>query len=150
MLIMDTSFCWCTTGFCMRTFVFFNLHKWLNKGYLINQQTFADDTSIFFIVNDIDVSEHDLNNDLRKISMWAYQWKMSFNLDVWKQAEEVIFSKRAQKLFHPTVPFNNIPVQRSIAQKHLGVYVDEKLNFNTRKGIGIIKKLFKSLPRNAL
>ena len=71
----------------------------------------------------------------------------------------MIFSKRAQKLFHPTVPFNNIPVQRSIAQKHLGVYVDEKLNFNTlitekigkaSKGIGIIKKLFKSLPRNAL
>ena len=59
----------------------------------------------------------------------------------------------------PTVLFNNIPVQRSTFQKHLGVYLDEKLNFNTditekigkaSKGIGVIKKLFKSLPRNAL
>ena len=59
----------------------------------------------------------------------------------------------------PTVLFNNIPVQRSTFQKHLGVYLDEKLNFNTHitekigkasKGIGVIKKLFKSLPRNAL
>ena len=39
--IMGTSFCWCTTGFCIRPFVLFNLHKWLNKGYLINQQIFC-------------------------------------------------------------------------------------------------------------
>ena len=91
--------------------------------------------------------------------MWAYQWKMSFNTDVSKEPQGVIFSKRAQKLFHPTVLFNNIPVQRSAVQKHLGAYLDEKLNFNTpitdkigkaSKGIGVIKKLFKSLPRNAL
>ena len=84
---------------------------------------------------------------------------MSFNPDVSKQAQEVIFSKKTQKLFHPTVLFNNIPVQHSTVQKHLGVYLDEKLNFNTHitekigkasKGIGVIKKLFKSLPRNAL
>ena len=56
---------------------------------------------------------------------------MPFNPDVSKQAQEVIFSKRAQKLFHPTVLFNNIPVQRSTVQKHLGAYLDEKLNFNT-------------------
>ena len=67
----------------------------------------------------------------------------------------MIFSKRTQKLFHPTVLFNNIPVQRSTVQKHLGVYLDEKLNFITHitekigkpsQGIGVIKKLFRSLP----
>ena len=65
--------------------------------------------------------------------------------------------KKNQKLFHATVLFNNIPVQRSTVQKHLGVYLDEKLNFNTHiteeigkasKGIGVIKKLFKILPRS--
>ena len=84
---------------------------------------------------------------------------MSFNLDVSKQAQQVIFSKRTKKLFHPTVLFNNIPVQHSTVQKHLGVYLDEKLNFNTHitekigkasKGIGVIKELFKSPLRNAL
>ena len=69
---------------------------------------FADDTSILSIVNDIDVSEYELNRDLRKISMWAYQWKISFNPDVSRQAQDVIFSKGTQKLFHPTVLFNNI------------------------------------------
>ena len=85
----------------------------------------------FSIVNDIDVSEHELNSDLRKISMSAYQWKMCFNPDVSKQAREVILSKRTQKLFHPTVLFNNILVQPSTVQKHLVDYLDEKLNLNT-------------------
>ena len=113
----------------------------------------------FSIVIDIDVSEHVWNCDLRKMSMWAYQWKMSFNPDVSKQAQKVIFSKVTKKLFHPTVLFNNIPLQHSTVQKHLGVYLDEKLNLNTHiteqigttsKEIGVIKNLFKSLPTNVL
>ena len=118
---------------------FYNYINGLTKNISSTNKLFADDTSIFSIVNDIDVSEHELNSDLRKISMWAYQWKMSFNPDVSKQAQEVIFSKRTQKLFHPTVLFNNIPVQRSTVQKHLGVYLDEKLNFNTHITEKIVK-----------
>ena len=56
---------------------------------------------------------------------------MCFNPDVSKQAREVILSKRTQKLFHPTVLFNNILVQPSTVQKHLVDYLDEKLNLNT-------------------
>ena len=62
--------------------------------------------------------------------MLTYQWKISFNSDLLKQAQEVTFSKKTHKLFHPTVLFNNVPVQHSTAQKHLRVYLDEKLNFN--------------------
>ena len=61
--------------------------------------------------------------------------------------------------FVAEVTFNNISVQHSTVQKHLGLYLDEKLNFNihiagktgkANKGIEVIKKLFKNLPRNAL
>ena len=45
---------------------------------------FADDTSVFSIVHDIDSSTKQLNDDLKKISDWAYQWKMSFNPDLSK------------------------------------------------------------------
>ena len=91
--------------------------------------------------------------------MRTYQWKMSFNPDLSKQAQEVIFSKKTQKIFHPSVLFNNIPVQHSTVQKHFGVYLDKTLNFNTHiiekigkasKGIRVIKKIFKSLPISAL
>ena len=33
-----------------------------------------------------------MENDLEKISGWAYQWKMQFNPDFSKLASEVIFS----------------------------------------------------------
>ena len=51
---------------------------------------FADDTSLFSVVHDISTSASDINNDLTLISNWAFQWKMSFNPDPSKQAQEMI------------------------------------------------------------
>ena len=67
------------------------------------------------------------------------------------------FSRKSHKLPHPPVIFNNVPVKRCSIQKHLGIH--EKLNFNhhvkekifkANKGIGVIKKLSNTLPRDAL
>ena len=44
-----------------------------------NVKLFADDTSLFSIVNDANKSFENLSNHLFIISNWAYQWKMSFN-----------------------------------------------------------------------
>ena len=55
---------------------------------------------------------------------------MSFNLDFNKQAQEVIFSKKMTKSFHPQISFNNVPVSGASLQKNLGIYLHEKLNFN--------------------
>ena len=38
-----------------------------------------------------------LNSDLEKLSNWAHQWKMSFNPDPKKQAQEVIISRKRVK-----------------------------------------------------
>ena len=130
----------------------------LSKDVSSTVKLFADDTSIFSVVDDVNVSVMQLNNDLLKISKWAYQWKMSFNPDVSKQAQEVIFSRKSHKLAHPPVIFN-VPVKRCSIQKHVGIHLDEKLNFNhhvkekiteANKGIGVIKKLSNTLSRDAL
>ena len=42
---------------------------------------FADDTSLFSHVFNKDISQDELNNDLQKVSDWAFQWKMQFNPD---------------------------------------------------------------------
>ena len=34
------------------------------------------------------------------------------------------------KISHPTTTFNTVPVSRTSCQKHLGLYLDEKLNFS--------------------
>ena len=120
---------------------------------------FADDTSIFSIVHDNNLSTRELENDLNKIQEWAYQWKMSFNPDASKQAQEVIFSRKNNKPYHPTLHFNQSEVNRTDSQKHLGVILDEKLNFNqhlkvaiekTTKGISILHKLRYNIPRKSL
>ena len=49
---------------------------------------FADDTSLFSVTHDITTSKNEVNNDLKKISDWAFQWKVSFNPDPSKQAQE--------------------------------------------------------------
>ena len=54
---------------------------------------------------------------------------MSFNPEVTKQAQEVVFSRKSQKVTHPTLYFNNSPVTQSCSQQHLGIHLDEKLNF---------------------
>ena len=42
---------------------------------------FEDDTSLFSHVFNKDTSQDELNNDLQKVSDWAFQWKMQFNPD---------------------------------------------------------------------
>ena len=68
-----------------------------------NAKLFADDTSLFSVVRDINTSASHLNNDLIRIRHWAFQYKMSFNPDPSRQAKEVIFSRKLQKISHPSL-----------------------------------------------
>ena len=43
---------------------------------------FAGDFSLFSVVNDINTSASNLNEELEKIGNWAFKWKMNFNLDL--------------------------------------------------------------------
>ena len=110
-------------------------------------------------MHNIEKATNDLNNDLTKTTKWALQWKMSFNPDISKQAQEVTFSHKRSVSSHPPLTFNNIPVAQTNSQKHLGMQLDKKLNFeeqlkkvesNVNKTIGIIRKLQNVLPRSAL
>ena len=131
----------------------------LSKNLSSITKLFADDISIFSVVHDVDLSAKQLNDDLNKISEWAFQWKMAFNPDLSKQAQEIVFSRKSHKISRPKVNFNNSTFVQSIYQKHLGLYLDEKLNFSHRikekiskayRGIGVIKKLQNNLPRQSL
>ena len=52
---------------------------------------FADDTSLFSVVESSIRTANDLNRDLEKVRLWAWQRKMKFNTD---KTEEVIFLRR--------------------------------------------------------
>ena len=124
-----------------------------------NPNLFADDTSLFSVVQNVDASNIDLNNDLKKIGEWAFQWRMNFNRDPTKQAQKRIFSLKVQMTNHPSFLFNENVVPQATLQKHLGVFLDNKLNFSgyfknifqkTSKTIGLHRKLQTFLPRAPL
>ena len=84
---------------------------------------------------------------------------MSFNLDLSKQALEVIFSQKSKRPTHPPLVFNNNNVSQSFSQKHLGVILDFKLTFEdhlnnvlakVNKAVGLLRKLRNLLPRATL
>ena len=121
-----------------------------------NHRLFADDASLFSVVRDTNLSANTLNNDLPKINNSAHQWKMSFNPDPFKKAQEVIFSRKIKKPSHQLLIFNNDLVKQAPYQKQLGLFLDEKSNFgehlryNANKintSIGLLRKLQKCLPR---
>ena len=78
----------------------------LSDGLTSNPKLFADDTSLFFVIHNINSTANDLNSDLMKISNWAFQWKMRFNPEPNKQAQEVVFSRKINKIDHPLLYFN--------------------------------------------
>ena len=120
---------------------------------------FADDTSLFSEVKDATVSHTQLNNDLNKLSKCAFQWKMLFNPDPSKQAIEISFSHKRDNVSYPSLVFNDNKVQLANSQKHLGLILDSKLDFNEHidnkinkcnKVIGIMKRLSLILSRKSL
>ena len=79
----------------------------LPENLLSNPKLFADDTSLFSVIFDKDLSAKNLKDDSNRINNWAFQWKMSFNPDPNKQAQEVLFSRKIPESSQPSLIFNN-------------------------------------------
>ena len=124
-----------------------------------NTKLFADDVSIFSSVSKDEESRIALNSDLKIISDWAFQWKMHFNPDPNKQANEVVFSRKKVEKQHVPLNFNDSLVNSVPKQKHLGLILDKRLNFNihieekitkANRAVGLLRKLYQYVPRKTL
>ena len=73
----------------------------LPNGLQSNPKIFADDTSLFSTVQDITTSTVSPNNDLTKISELTVHWKMNFNHVPSKQAQGLLFSRKASSKPYP-------------------------------------------------
>ena len=69
----------------------------LADGLSSNAKLFADDSSLFSVIRDVDSFTNELNNDLHQINIWTFEWKICFNPDTNKQAQENIFSRKNKK-----------------------------------------------------
>ena len=83
---------------------------------------FADDTTLYLIVEDPIRAANLMDGDLDKVQKWANTWLVKFNP---QKTEEIIFSRKTSHIVHPKLSMNNVEIQRVQLHKHLGI------NFNS-------------------
>ena len=79
-------------------------------------------------VRDVNEAAFNLNRDLTKIDLWAWQWKMKLNAD---KTEEVVSSCKREKLIHPILKLGGEIISTKSEHEHFGVILDSKLNFKS-------------------
>lgn len=90
-------------------------------------------------------------------TIWlSIQWKVSFKPDLNKEIQKIIFPRKFTKSSHLQFCFNNAFASCVNFQKHVGMSLDEKFNFNFKqqtskamKGIGVIRKPDKMVPQHS-
>ena len=96
---------------------------------ICNPKLFADDVSLNAIMYDEKYSTENIEHDLKLIQDWSVKWKMLFNPDITKPAEEVLFTNRNASTHFP-IAFDGISIKPVSEYKHLGLILDSKLTFN--------------------
>ena len=130
----------------------------LPENLICNPKLFADDVSLNAIMYDDKHSTENIEHDLKLIYDWSVKWKMLFNPDITKPAEEVLFTNRTTSIYSP-IAFDDIAIKPVNDHKHLGLTLDSKLTFNkhidekisiANRGIGVIRRLYHYLPRKSM
>ena len=75
---------------------------------------FADDTSLYIIVDSPIEAANKLNSDLQKVHDWATQWLVTFNP---LKSEAIVFSRKRAKPYHPPVLMENQPITEVSSHK---------------------------------
>ena len=117
---------------------------------------FADDTSLYIIVESPEEAANTLNQDLNRISAWAEKWLVSFNP---QKTDSMILSRKTNKPIHPNILMNNQIIAEVNHHKHLGLIFEtngswhEHIKLMTAKAwqrVHVMRKLKSRLDRKAL
>ncbi len=87
-----------------------------------NIRLFADDTSLYIIVDDPISASTILNNDLETIHHWSQKWLVKFNP---AKTETMVFSRKVNKPQHPDLLMNEKILDTFKEHKHLGLILSD-------------------------
>ena len=87
---------------------------------------FADDTSLFLKVDNIDEATSQLNTDLQTINSWAKQWLVTFNPDKTKS----LFVTLKKNINPSPLTFDGHRLEEITKHKHLGITLNSKLTWS--------------------
>ena len=121
-----------------------------------NIRLFADDTSLYIIVDHPQRAADILQDDISKISDWANSWLVTFNP---QKTESLLISRKTNKPHHPTLFMLNESIAEVDSHKHLGIFLSsdgswhDHINYIKNKAwqrINIMRKLKHNLDRKSL
>ena len=121
-----------------------------------NIRLFADDTSLYLIVEHANVSAATLNSDIKTITEWAKTWLVSFNPT---KTESLLISRKMNRDHHPSLSMMNQDILEVQSHRHLGVTLSndggwhshiEYIKSKAWPRINIMKKLKFVLDRKSL
>ena len=117
---------------------------------------FADDTSLYIIVDDPIQAAEQLNSDLEKVNRWAKQWLVTLNPG---KSEYILFSRKVNKPYHPPVLMDQKQINEVTSHKHLGIIFSsdctwhehlEQIKTKAWARINVMRKLKFKLDRKSL
>ena len=153
---MDFCSSWCTTGSILGPLLFLVYINDIVRDIGSNIRLFADDTSLFIIVDNPVTAADSLNTDLTKISQWAATWLVTFNP---AKSEALLFSRKLNRPQHPPLYMQNHLISEVDVHKHLGLYFTNDctwhnhINYIKEKAwhrLNIMRKLKFKLDRKSL
>ena len=121
-----------------------------------NIRLFADDTSLFLVVDNPNTTAETLNADLGKITKWAKTWLVKFNP---AKTESLLISRKIIQPVHPPLHMLNQKIKEVESHKHLGLYFSHDGSWHTHidyikekawNRINIMRKLKFQLDRKSL
>ena len=121
-----------------------------------NIRLFADDTSLYMIVDNPNETARIMNADLEIINKWANTWLVKFNPS---KSESLLISRKVNRAVHPPLTMNSENIKEVEHQKRLGIYIShdgtwhEHINYIIAKAwqtICIMRKLNFLLDKDSL
>ena len=85
-----------------------------------NIRLFADDTSLYMVVDNPDSAAELLNIDINKIMTWAKKWLVTFNP---VKTESLLITRKLNRPIHPPLFMENQQITETDSHKHLGIYL---------------------------
>ncbi|XP_053377080.1 ferroxidase HEPHL1-like [Mercenaria mercenaria] len=117
---------------------------------------FADDTSLYIIVDQPEQATQLLQTDIQKISRWADTWLVQFNP---AKSESLLFSRKANQHLHLPLFMAGLQIPEVSYHQHLGVTLSNDckwhhhINYITCKAwkrVHVMRKLKMVLDRRSL
>ena len=119
--------CWCIPGIDWSPLLFIvfidDMLTYINSTIKL----FADDSSLYLIVDDPQETAQPLNDDLVKVNAWSTKWLVNFNP---QKTETMTISRKLNKPYQSNLIMNNTIISTVTEHKQLGLQLSDDGNWN--------------------